>query len=99
MDLIFESIILPLVNKLIIVLKGVFNGILKMVGPDKGHLDIGESSGGSPTPKPNEPTNIPISDSKKDEDMESKKNRDKEVKRLRKAFDKYKKAESNPGNY
>ena len=98
-NLIFESIILPLVNKLIIALKGVFNGILKMAGPDKGNLDTGKSSGNSPTPNPKNTSNVSISDSKKNEDRESKKSRNKELKLFTKAIGKFKKAERRPGDH
>ena len=97
-NLIFDSIILPSVNKFIIALKGVFNGILKMAGPDKGNLDTGESSGNSPTPNPKKPSNISISDSKEDEDRKSEKSRNKELKLFMKALDKFKKTDRNPGN-
>lgn len=49
-------IILPLIKKLIIFIKTVFNGILSMSGNNESNLGIGESNMDNPTPEPQKPT-------------------------------------------
>ncbi|RYE14616.1 MAG: hypothetical protein EOP34_06090 [Rickettsiales bacterium] len=56
-----NCIVLPLINKLIICLKNIFNGILYMSGNDKGNIGIGGSYKKNSTPEPGKPTDIGVS--------------------------------------
>lgn len=58
-----DSIILPFFNKLIIGLKNVFNGILKMVGSDVNNVNTGVSGSNNPSPNPGQGSNIGLSKS------------------------------------
>jgi hypothetical protein len=62
---IVNSIILPLVNKLMICLKNVFNGILYMSGGDKGNPEIGGSDRKNPSPDPQKPSDVGLSNADK----------------------------------
>jgi hypothetical protein len=67
-NFIFDSIILPLLNRLIIQLKNIFNGILYMSGVNKGNSGIVGSNFKNPTPGgPKNPTDIGLSKSEEKE--------------------------------
>jgi hypothetical protein len=53
---IINSLFLPLIKKIVIFIKTVFNGRLHMSGSNEGNLGIGGFNGNNPTPEPKKPT-------------------------------------------
>jgi hypothetical protein len=70
---IVNVLILPLIKKLIIFLKNIFNGILYMSGSDKNDPSIGGSDRKNPTPEPENPTDIGFPKENKNKGKDNKK--------------------------
>jgi hypothetical protein len=70
---IVNVLILPLIKKLIIFLKNIFNGILYMSGSDKNDPSIGGSDRKNHTPEPEKPTDIGFSKENENKEEDNKK--------------------------